>query len=201
MHHQATFHERYYPLVDYWEISLRIGNVLEGLLGACPAGSASACFGFQRIAFWLVEEIAEIIRRMVQGIPGFLGRIPGAISFRQFFESRAPEEPAGHAPSNLPKVDRPIRKEYSWCRGADCGSSFYGAPCEQKNAREGVNKVRACDSKSASGILTSAGKMKAPWSWPSRRSMGLEFFLCRQNPAQRQVALLRLMRKRECHYR
>lgn len=30
-----------------------------------------------------------------------------------------------------------------------------------------TRKVRACASKSASGVLTSAGKLKSPWGWPN----------------------------------
>ena len=36
-----------------------------------------------------------------------------------------------------------------------------------------TRKVRACASKSASGVLTSAGKLKSPWSWPNVPPHGL----------------------------
>ena len=49
-----------------------------------------------------------------------------------------------------------------------------------------TRKVRACASKSASGVLTSAGKLKSPWGWPNvPPPMGFEIYLCRQNAAQR----------------
>ena len=54
-----------------------------------------------------------------------------------------------------------------------------------KKNEKALTEIQACASKTASGIPASAGEAKGPWGWPSRRPMGLEVSLRRQNPAQR----------------
>ena len=72
---------------------------------------------------------------------------------------------------------------------------------KKETPKRALMKNRACASKSASGILTSVGEEKSPRHWPSCHAPGFEVSLRRQNPAQRQVALLRLRRKRGCRCR
>ena len=54
----------------------------------------------------------------------------------------------------------------------------------KKTPLRALTKIRVCASKSASGILASAGEAEGPQGRPSRRPAGLEVSLCRQNPAQ-----------------
>ena len=72
---------------------------------------------------------------------------------------------------------------------------------KKETPKRALMKNRACASKSASGILTSVGEEKSPRHWPSCHAPGFEVSLRCQNPAQRQVALLRLRRKRGCRCR
>ena len=89
----AALHERYAPHVDYWERSLQIGNIRESREGRGHRGSLPLVSLFKELLGRFAEEIAEMVRRMVQDIPVIFGRIPGAISFRQFLEKRDSESP------------------------------------------------------------------------------------------------------------
>ena len=78
---------------DHGKISMRLGTVF---LASPPLISA-----FKELASKFVKEIAGMVQRMVQGVPKFSGRIPGAISCIQFFSNRAPEKPGRQRLSTL----------------------------------------------------------------------------------------------------
>ncbi len=61
---------------------------------------------------------------------------------------------------------------------------FPPVPTIKKTPSRALTKIRVRVSKSASGILASAGRREGPQGRPSRRPAGLEVSLCRQNPAQ-----------------